>query len=63
MHNEEHMVIRTIEAGMMNIGDPLYAIPLHICPTVDRFDIVSVVKDGKVTEQWNVEARKRVINI
>lgn len=63
MHNEEHMVIRTIEAGMMNIGDPLYAIPLHICPTVDRFDIVSVVKDGKVTEQWNVEARKRVITI
>jgi D-serine deaminase-like pyridoxal phosphate-dependent protein len=63
MHNEEHMVIRTIEASMMNIGDPLYAIPLHICPTVDRFDVVSVVTDGKVTEQWNVEARKRVITI
>lgn len=63
MHNEEHMVIRTKEAGRMNIGDPLYAIPFHICPTVDRFDIVSVVKEGKVTEQWNVEARKRVITI
>jgi D-serine deaminase-like pyridoxal phosphate-dependent protein len=62
-HNEEHMVMRTNEAGMMNIGDPLYAIPYHICPTVDRFDIVSVVKNGKVTGQWSVEARKRVITI
>jgi D-serine deaminase-like pyridoxal phosphate-dependent protein len=62
-HNEEHMVIRTEEAGRMKIGSPLYAIPFHICPTVDRFDFVSVVRNRKVTEQWNVEARKRVITI
>jgi len=61
--NEEHMVIRTEEAGRMKIGTPVYAIPFHICPTVDRFDVVSVVRDGKVTEQWNVEARRRKITI
>jgi len=62
-HNEEHMVIRTSEAEKMKIGDVLYSIPYHICPTVDRFDKVSVVRNGRVTEEWRVEARKREITI
>jgi D-serine deaminase-like pyridoxal phosphate-dependent protein len=60
-HNEEHMVIRTPEARDMKIGNVLYGIPYHICPTVDRYDTVTVVKDGKAEEQWDVEARKRRI--
>ena len=59
--NEEHMVIRTPEAHNLNMGDPLYAIPWHICPTVDRFDTVNIVTGSKVTGQWNVEARRRRI--
>lgn len=62
-HNEEHMVIRTSEASKISIGDVFYCIPYHICPTVDRFDKVSVVRNGKVTEQWKVEARKREITV
>lgn len=62
-HSEEHMVIRTNEAGSYKIGDPLYGIPWHICPTVDRFDSVFVVDEHRVTGQWNVEARKRKITI
>jgi D-serine deaminase-like pyridoxal phosphate-dependent protein len=60
-HSEEHMVIRTSHAGSLNTGDPLYAIPWHICPTVDRYDTVNVVRGSRVTGQWNVEARKRQI--
>jgi len=62
-HNEEHMVITTKEADNLKIGDPLYCIPWHICPTVDRYDSVSVVYEHKVTGQWNVEARRRKITI
>lgn len=62
-HNEEHMVIRTTLADKYKIGDPLYGIPWHICPTVDRYDTVYVINDHKVTGQWNVEARKRKITI
>ena len=62
-HSEEHMVIRTTEADNWNVGDSFYGIPRHICPTVDRYDSVSVVKKHKVTEQWNVVARKRKITI
>jgi D-serine deaminase-like pyridoxal phosphate-dependent protein len=60
-HNEEHMVIRTAVAYKYKTGDPLYAIPWHICPTVDRHDTVYVINDHSVKGQWNVEARKRKI--
>lgn len=62
-HNEEHLVIRTSEAYGFEQGDVIYCIPYHICPTVDRYDKVSVVRNSMVTEEWNVEARKRKISI
>jgi len=62
-HNEEHMVIRTNKADYYRIGDPLYGIPWHICPTVDRHDTVTVINNFLATEQWNVEARRRKITI
>lgn len=60
-HNEEHMVIRTTEAASYKTGDPLYGIPWHICPTVDRHDTATVVNNNQAIGQWNVEARKRKI--
>ncbi len=62
-HNEEHMVISTTEAARYKTGDHFYGIPWHICPTVDRYDTVTVVKDHHATGQWNVEARKRKITV
>lgn len=62
-HNEEHMVIRSHSAAGLNPGDALYALSWHICPTVDRYDMVYVVDDASVTGQWNVAGRKRKITI
>jgi D-serine deaminase-like pyridoxal phosphate-dependent protein len=62
-HNEEHMVIRTPEAGKYKTGDAFYGIPWHICPTVDRHDTVYVINNHIVTDQWTIEARKRKITI
>lgn len=62
-HNEEHMVIRTPEAERYKPGDVLYSIPYHICPTVDRYETVSVVQNGKAVEEWHVAARKRKITL
>jgi D-serine deaminase-like pyridoxal phosphate-dependent protein len=42
-HSEEHMVICTDEAENFRVGDILYGIPYHICPTVDRFDVAVMV--------------------
>lgn len=61
--SEEHLVIETPEAVNLKAGDAVYSIPRHICPTVDRHDVVSVVEDSMVTGQWDVVARKRRINI
>lgn len=62
-HNEEHLVIRLPEARIMKVGDVVYCIPWHICPTVDRHDKAFVVEEGRVTGQWSVEARRRVISV
>jgi D-serine deaminase-like pyridoxal phosphate-dependent protein len=62
-HNEEHMVLSTPEAGKYKVGDHLYGIPWHICPTVDRYDSASVITDHICTGKWNVEARSREITI
>jgi D-serine deaminase-like pyridoxal phosphate-dependent protein len=60
-HNEEHMVIKTSRAEKMKPGDSFYAIPWHICPTVDRYDRVYVAVNSEVSAQWKVEARSRQI--
>jgi len=62
-HSEEHMVIRTNEAGKFRTGDIFYCIPWHICPTVDRYDSLYVAYDNEVTGEWCVEARNRKITI
>jgi D-serine deaminase-like pyridoxal phosphate-dependent protein len=62
-HNEEHMVIETDNAGKFSVGDHLYALPYHICPTVDRYDNVYVAENNRVTGQWSVRARKRKITV
>lgn len=62
-HNEEHMVIKTPESSGHSTGDLFYAIPHHICPTVDRYDSVYVARNGSVDEEWKVDARRRKITI
>jgi D-serine deaminase-like pyridoxal phosphate-dependent protein len=62
-HNEEHMVVRTKEADKFSVGDHFYCIPWHICPTADRYDSVYVAYNNRVSEEWNVVARKRKITI
>ena len=62
-HNEEHLVVKTPEDRKFRTGDLFYGIPYHICPTVDRYDSVYVARDGKVTEEWKVAARRRKITI
>lgn len=62
-HNEEHMVVKIPGGAKHEVGDSLYVIPYHICPTVDRYDKVYLVSNGMVEEEWEVTARRRVITI
>lgn len=62
-HNEEHLVISHGKDVQLNIGDILYCIPYHVCPTVDRYNKVYVAENGMVTGEWEVVGRQRKITI
>ncbi|HEX7086849.1 MAG TPA: D-TA family PLP-dependent enzyme [Vicinamibacterales bacterium] len=62
-HSEEHLVIETPIADRLRVGDHLYAVPWHVCPTVALHGVAHVVRDGRVEERWPVTARERVLTV
>jgi D-threonine aldolase len=62
--SEEHLVLETIENHSYKIGDILFGIPIHICPTVALYERLYVVEKEQITgEEWKVLARDRNIGI
>ncbi|QEC52913.1 D-serine deaminase-like pyridoxal phosphate-dependent protein [Anseongella ginsenosidimutans] len=59
--SEEHLVVRVPRGEPHRIGDLWYGIPYHICPTVALYETAHVVKDRRLTEEWEILARKRKI--
>ena len=59
VHSEEHLTLQTDRAGEFRVGDLLYGIPRHICPTVALYDRAYIIRMGKLTAQWQVTARAR----
>jgi D-serine deaminase-like pyridoxal phosphate-dependent protein len=62
-HSEEHLLLRTPEAGAFAVGDKLLAAPWHICPTVALHAEAVLVEQGRVTGTWPIEARARKLTI
>lgn len=58
-HSEEHLVLEVSDGHRWKLGDVLYALPIHICPTVALYDKLIPVQNGRSTEGWTVVARKR----
>jgi D-serine deaminase-like pyridoxal phosphate-dependent protein len=61
--SEEHLVVEVKDAENIHVGDVLYGIPYHVCPTVALYDEAVVVENGNVIDKWNVVARKKKITI
>jgi D-serine deaminase-like pyridoxal phosphate-dependent protein len=58
--SEEHLPMAVTEgAAGPQIGDALYLVPRHVCPTVNNFDRALLVRDGKVEAVERVSARGR----
>lgn len=63
-HSEEHLIIENHGKNQYSIGDIIYALPYHVCPTCALYDSVQVVnKKHQICDQWLVKARSRKINI
>lgn len=58
--SEEHLPME-VAAGRDGpaVGEELYLLPRHICPTVNNFDFALIVEQGKVTRLDRVTARGR----
>ena len=62
-HSEEHLVIETNLANDFAVGDCLYGVPRHICPTVALFSEAVVARNGRASSTWRITARERQITI
>ena len=61
--SEEHLMLRVPDTSLFAVGDVLYGVPVHICPTVALYDTAKVIEHQKVVGYWRVIARDRSINI
>lgn len=57
--SEEHGVLKVKNWERINVGDVFYGIPYHICPTINLYDEVSLIKNHKKVAVWEVTARRR----
>ncbi|HWP43128.1 MAG TPA: D-TA family PLP-dependent enzyme, partial [Blastocatellia bacterium] len=58
--SEEHLPIEVGEdESTPAIGEALYLVPRHVCPTVNNFDYAVLVAGGRITGVERVTARGR----
>lgn len=63
MHSEEHLVVQTEHADDFKVGDVLFGVPWHICPTVALHSKAYIVRGDRVTETWKIAGRDRQITV
>ena len=61
--SEEHLVVQTDLNHTYKVGDVLYGMPFHVCPTCALYDEAYVVEKGELKEVWEMTARDRKISI
>jgi D-serine deaminase-like pyridoxal phosphate-dependent protein len=61
--SEEHLVLKCPDSKKYEIGQAVYGIPMHICPTVAKYPELLVVESGQVTGTWKVAARDYKLSI
>jgi len=62
-HSEEHLVVETAKAKEFVVGDCLYGVPWHICPTVALHSEAVVIEDNQAAARWKIVARERRLTI
>ncbi|WP_295716927.1 D-TA family PLP-dependent enzyme [Mucilaginibacter sp.] len=61
--SEEHLVVDAGKDHHYKIGDVLYGIPHHVCPTVALYERVYTIENKTLTGEWLNLARDRKITI
>lgn len=63
LQNEEHFAIDTPNASKWNIGDVIYAVPTHVCPTVALHRRACVVEANRFIGTWEIASRDRKLTV
>jgi D-serine deaminase-like pyridoxal phosphate-dependent protein len=61
--SEEHLVLEVPGNHSYSLGDVLYGIPFHVCPTVALYERAVTVENGIVSGEWKNTARDKKITI
>ncbi len=61
--SEEHLVVSSSANHNYKVGDVLYGIPFHVCPTCALYERALVVENNELRSEWRMIARDRKINI
>ena len=61
--SEEHLVCETEKNHNYKVGDVLYGLPYHICPTVALYERAYIVEEGKIGGEWRNVARDRKLSV
>ena len=63
LQNEEHLAVETPAADRFQLGEVVFAIPTHICPTCAMHKEAYVVEKGEVTGTWEIVGRDRRLTV
>lgn len=61
--SEEHLVLEAPLRHEHKVGEVLYGIPYHICPTVALYERVYTINNGTISGEWKNLARDRKLGI
>lgn len=61
--SEEHLVVDAGAGHSYKVGDVLYGLPYHICPTIALYERAITIENGLISGEWKNIARDRKINI
>ena len=63
-HSEEHLVLENQGNINYKVGNTIYALPYHVCPTCNLYETVQVVNNQQdIYTEWKVLARNKKISI
>lgn len=62
-HSEEHLMIKVKNWDDLAVGDVLYGVPFHVCPSVALHEEAHVIRENEWVENWKVVARNRKITV
>ena len=61
--SEEHLVVELPAGHTRKVGDVLYGMPIHICPTCALYETANIIENNKAKEEWKIVARDRKISV